>query len=216
ENRKTDGIIPPQSETKKPRRIPLRRFRYDSRHKIVRCPAGKVLKRSRREPRRWIYRAKACDCRDCSLRSRCVPPSGKVRTIGISDGYEALLRARRRKAKGWDEQTRQLYRRHRWRSEGIHGEAKKWHGLVRAIRRGLWNVAIQAYLTAAVMNLKRLAGLGSIPRAAAVGAKVLIGRLFSILHCLNCCQASDLTIGNVQWPGRRDLGRRTQFTAKAA
>ncbi|MCD6364485.1 MAG: transposase, partial [Planctomycetes bacterium] len=42
ENRKTDGIIPPQSETKKPRRIPLRRFRYDSRHKIVRCPAGKV------------------------------------------------------------------------------------------------------------------------------------------------------------------------------
>jgi len=30
-------------------------------------------------------------------------------------------------------------------------------GLRRATRRGLWNVAIEAYLTAAVMNLKRLA-----------------------------------------------------------
>lgn len=41
--------------------------------------------------------------------------------------------------------------------EGAHGEAKTQHGLRRAVRRGLSNVAIQAYLTAAVMNLKRLA-----------------------------------------------------------
>jgi hypothetical protein len=43
--------------------------------------------------------------------------------------------------------------------EGIHGEGKTQHGLRRAARRGLWNVAIQAYLTAAVLNLKRLAAL---------------------------------------------------------
>ncbi len=42
-------------------------------------------------------------------------------------------------------------------SEGMHGEAKTQHGLRRAVRRGLDNVAIQAYLTAAVINLKRLA-----------------------------------------------------------
>jgi len=41
--------------------------------------------------------------------------------------------------------------------EGIHGEAKTQHGLRRAVRRGLSNVAIQVYLTAAVINLKRLA-----------------------------------------------------------
>ena len=46
---------------------------------------------------------------------------------------------------------------HRNRVEGAHGEAKTQHGLRRAARRGLWNVAIQVYLTAAVMNLKRLA-----------------------------------------------------------
>jgi hypothetical protein len=41
--------------------------------------------------------------------------------------------------------------------EGIHGEAKTWHGLARAVRRGLANMQIQADLTAAVINLKRLA-----------------------------------------------------------
>jgi len=37
------------------------------------------------------------------------------------------------------------------------------HGLRRAVRRGLENVAIQVYLTAAVINLKRLAIASSGP-----------------------------------------------------
>ena len=49
------------------------------------------------------------------------------------------------------------YSRHRWKIEGVHGEAKTQHGLSRAVKRGLSNVAIQAYLTSAVINLKRLA-----------------------------------------------------------
>jgi|GEM_PF-4580769 len=43
--------------------------------------------------------------------------------------------------------------------EGVHGQAKQEHGLRRAARRGLANVTIQVYLTAAVINLKRLATL---------------------------------------------------------
>jgi hypothetical protein len=39
----------------------------------------------------------------------------------------------------------------------MHGEAKTQHGLRRAVRCGLANMSIQAYLTAAVINLKRLA-----------------------------------------------------------
>ena len=39
-----------------------------------------------------------------------------------------------------------LYQRHRWLSEGFHGEAKAWHGLARAVRRGLANMRIQAFL----------------------------------------------------------------------
>ena len=78
------------------------------------------------------------------------------RMVVIPHDYPALIRARRRHAR-WSEDDRRLYRRHLWRSEGNHGEAKTWHGLGRAVQRGLDNMKIQAYLTAAAINLKRLA-----------------------------------------------------------
>lgn len=151
-----DAVIPPQRESRKATSIPKRRFPYDGKHKVVTCPAGKRLKLSRVMEKGWLYRAKRSDCRACRLNRHCLPPTGKVRTILIVNHYEALLRARRRKVE-WDEATRGWYSRHRWRVEGVHGEAKTQHGLRRAARRGLSNVAIQVYLTAAVMNLKRLA-----------------------------------------------------------
>ena len=67
-----------------------------------------------------------------------------------------MLRARRKYARR-GERERGLYRGHRIRVEGVHGEAKTWHGLARAVRRGLTNMRIQAHLTAAAVNLKRLA-----------------------------------------------------------
>lgn len=155
EERGTDAIVPPMPERKKWKKIPIRRFRYDSRHQLVKCPAGKRLMQSSRARQGWIYRARGRDCRACHLARRCLSPGAKVRTVLIVDGYEALLRARRRKLR-WD-QEKHWYSRHRWQVEGIHGEAKTQHGLRRAIRRGLDNVAIQVYLTAAVINLKRLA-----------------------------------------------------------
>lgn len=152
----TTPLIPPATERRTARRIPARRFKYDGHHACVRCPAGKVLRRSTRTPQGWMYRARTGDCRACPLRARCIPPSWAARVIMISEGYEALLRARRRRAR-WGPRERALYARHRWRVEGVHGEAKTCHGLRRAARRGLAKVAIQVYLTAAVMNLKRLA-----------------------------------------------------------
>lgn len=88
----------------------------------------------------------------------------------ISEDYPALLRARRRR-ECWSEEEKRLYQRHRWRSDGFHGEAKAWHGLARAVRRGLQNMRIQAFLTAEAVNLKRIATaplwlvLGSAGRA---------------------------------------------------
>ena len=122
----------------------------------MRCPAGRTLRGSHRQKGSWVFRARAADCRTCALRSRCFAPSAGSRTVAIVDGYEALLRARRRRLR-WGEREHGLYARHRWRVEGAHAEAKTRHGLRRAVRRGLWNVAIQVYLTAAAMNLKRLA-----------------------------------------------------------
>lgn len=160
EERQVHAIIPPQKIPGNGTTMPAQRFRYDAKHQMVRCPQGKKLTARSRDQKDqgWVYRARSKDCRDCPKRTRCVPASAKVRVIRISDGQESLLRARRRHGR-WNERERELYRRHRWRVEGVHGEAKTWHGLRRAVRRRLWNVRIQAYLTAAVMNLKRLATL---------------------------------------------------------
>jgi hypothetical protein len=97
---------------------------------------------------RFFY-SKAKDCARCPLKGDCL---SKVVVVG--DDYPALLRARRRRER-WSADDRRLYQRHRWRSEGFHGEAKTWHGLARAVRRGVANMKIQGYLTA--FNLKRLA-----------------------------------------------------------
>lgn len=156
EQRDIEAIIPPQAERTRSKRIPIRRFKYDAKNKIVRCPCGNILRRSWRDINSWTYRANPRDCRVCRLRDRCISPSARARTILITDDYESLLRARRRR-RDWDEDLCRLYRRHRWQIEGRHGEAKTEHGLRRAVRRGLANVSIQVYLTAAVMNLKRLA-----------------------------------------------------------
>lgn len=134
------------------------RFKFDARHEVVKCPRGRAL-RAKGGPNAQgytVFRSRRSDCLRCPLRQSCVTESTGVRTIGIGAGHEALTRARRRHARG-EPCDRERYRRHRWMVEGRHGEAKTQHGLGRAVRRGLDNVRIQAYLTAAVMNLKRLA-----------------------------------------------------------
>jgi transposase len=150
-----DAIIPPQRQNSKPRHIPLQRFKYDAENKIVKCPRGKVLTRRTENEKGWVYRSRPKDCRNCQLRKHCISETSASRTVLISNGYEAHLRARRRHRQP-DDRFVETYKRHRWRVEGMHGEAKTQHGLRRAVRRGLSNVAIQAYLTAAVINLKRL------------------------------------------------------------
>jgi transposase len=156
EDKDIDAIIPPQKENSKPRHLPLRRFKYDAKNRIVKCPRGRTLTRRTQNKQGWIYRAQSKDCRRCHLRNRCISQDASSRSVLISYGYEALLRARRRHRQP-DQTYVETYKRHRWRSEGMHGQAKTQHGLRRAVRRGLSNVAIQAYLTAAVINLKRLA-----------------------------------------------------------
>jgi len=157
EAQEIEAIIPPQPEPK-PRRLPTRKFKYDGRHKLVRCPTGRILRRSTVNDHGVVYRAQNKHCRHCPLRARCVSPSQPSRTVQISHGYEATLRARRHR-EYWTEETLRSYQRHRWRVEGVHGEQKTQHGLRRAVRRGLDNVSIQVYLTAATVNLKRLAAL---------------------------------------------------------
>ena len=155
ERRGVAALIPAKREPSQSR-VPLRLFRYDARHDIVKCPRGKTLSPRRDTERGRYYRSRTRDCAGCALREDCLPKAWSSKVVLVPHAYPALLRARRRHAR-WGEEERRMHQRHMWRSEGYHGEAKTWHGLARAVRRGLENMKIQSYLTAAAINLKRLA-----------------------------------------------------------
>lgn len=93
ENLSAEPLIPPKAEMPPQARIPIRRFKYDAKHEVVRCPRGEVLQRSTRVKHDWYYRSRALQCRDCPVRGRCLSPSQERRSIVICDGYDALLRA---------------------------------------------------------------------------------------------------------------------------
>ena len=150
-----EAVIPYEKPRMAKDGISSRRFKYDAKNEVVRCPKGKTLQKRHRGKNGWWYRARVCDCKACPLRAKCAPRG--ARTLLILDGYPALLRARTAKARGWSDEKVTEYKRHRYQVEGIHGESKSQHGLARAVRRGLANLRIQAYLTAMVINLKRLA-----------------------------------------------------------
>lgn len=144
EAREIDGVIPTKAEPIRSK-VPLRPFRYDVRHDHVKCPRGKILRPNKAKiPHGRFFAPKARDCKGCDLARICLSPSRVTKALVIVHDYPALLRARRRRER-WGERENALYQRHRWRAEGFHGKAKTWHGLARAIRRGLANMRIQAF-----------------------------------------------------------------------
>jgi transposase len=158
EEREVEAIIPAKAEQSPGKVIPTRRFKFDALHNLARCPRGKILHPKGKLQRGAFqhFHARARDCGRCPLRARCVSPSRHARVVVFNVNHPSLLRARRKRL-AWGKREAHLYQRHRWRVEGVHGEAKTWHGLARAVRRGLDNMRIQAFLTAATINLKRLA-----------------------------------------------------------
>jgi hypothetical protein len=158
EGRAVEAVVPTQAERPPRGVVPVRRFKLDARNRIVRGPRKRILRPHGKPDRKGFqaYRASVTDCRPCPLRAACIGSKVPRRAILLHKDHPALLRARRKHAR-WGERERSIYARHRLRAEGCHGEAKTWHGLARAVRRGFANVRIQAYLTAAVINPKRLA-----------------------------------------------------------
>jgi len=129
-------------------------FEYDKENDLFICPAGKKLKylRTEKERGRRLYRGRLTHCRDCHLKSQCT--SGKQRYIKVSANHSGLVELR---AASKTETFRRLYSRRAPTIEGIFAEAKEWHGLRRAWRRGLSKMLVQSLLVSTVINLKRLA-----------------------------------------------------------
>jgi hypothetical protein len=110
---------------------------------------------------RYHYRPRESDCRSCPLRLACSTPK-TVRTVIRYSEQETLE---------WDEayltspKGRQTWAQRGVMAEWVVAEAKGFHGLRRALHRGLAKFKIQALLIARVQNLKRLVRAGNTPPA---------------------------------------------------
>jgi hypothetical protein len=88
ERHRIDALIPTKAEPIKSA-VPLRRFRYDARHDIVKCPRGKVLRPSRRVKHGRFFYARARDCSRCSLARFCLSKGRVNKALVIGDDYPA-------------------------------------------------------------------------------------------------------------------------------
>jgi transposase len=136
------------------------------------CPAGQSTRWKQREANgvRFIFAQSACSA--CPLRQRCLSgPSKQRRSVAKSD-YEAEYRAAQEKAKTT---AYAEVRRQHPAVERKMNELVRWHRGRRARYRGLGRVRTQGWLTALVVNVKRVvlllaeaAAAGGMVRAAAV------------------------------------------------
>ena len=129
-------------------------FQYNPELDHFTCPAGEILPRSSYDRQRdvFMYRTSAKICQACHLKSQCTT-SSYARVVTRSPYQTYLDRVR------YYHTTPAYEKAQRKRSvwvEPMFGEAKQWHNSRRFRLRGLLKVNIQALLTAAGQNIKRL------------------------------------------------------------
>lgn len=132
-------------------------FEYDALTDKFICPAGERLRyvgsvKDRPDQRRYQLSSRICGC--CSLKRQCT--RAPKRQVKVSKYHASLVRLR---ADSKTESFKQFYRSRAPVIEGVFAEAKQWHGLGRAWRRGLTKMRVQCLLIATVMNFKRLGAL---------------------------------------------------------
>lgn len=131
----------------------IEEFHYDEVRDEFVCPAGQKLRSAGRQarPERHKYQGLPRVCGQCVLKPQCT--GAPQRSVNASIYHGSLVRLR---ADSKTKSFRALYRRRAPVIEGVFAEAKQWHGLRRAWRRGLSKMKIQCLLIATVLNLKRL------------------------------------------------------------
>ncbi len=158
----------------------IEEFEYDEAADEFVCPAGKRLhyvgsQKTRRDRRR--YQTLVAVCRNCELKARCTRAA--KRQVKVSCYHAAMVRLR---ADSKTESFRNLYRARAPVIEGVFGEAKQWHSLGRAWRRGLSKMRVQSLLVASVINFKRLMTTSCPLRTLLFALKMLMKQIWSHLR----------------------------------
>ena len=155
-------------------------FEYDDKHDVFICPAGSTLKyvgRVKDRPKQRCYAGLRSVCRHCPLKDHCTKSSR--RQLKVSSNHAALIRLR---ADSKTESFKHLYQSRAPVIEGIFGEAKEWHGLRRAWRRGLSKMKVQCLLIAAIINFKRLAAVFGLNNASLIGFWAMFGLIIDCIR----------------------------------
>jgi len=135
-------------------------FQVDWERKVVTCPAGKqsmswLPSTYPQNGMTWEVRFSRADCSPCPFRAHCTRAKVEPRLIGLQERapYEAL-QARRRQQK-----TKEFQKQYSTRAgvEGTHAQAIQRCGLRQCRYIGMAKVHLQHVLTAAAINLVRIA-----------------------------------------------------------
>ncbi len=135
-------------------------FQVDWERKVVTCPAGKqsvswLPNRYPQNGMKWEARFSRQDCGPCHVRAQCTRAKVEPRLIGLQERehYEAL-QARRQHRKGEEFQKQYAARAG---VEGTHAQAIQRCGLRQCRYVGMAKAHLQHVLTAAAINLVRIA-----------------------------------------------------------
>lgn len=136
-------------------------FVYDPASDTYRCPAGQRLKRKSLHQHRdsLDYAVPKKGCEACALRPQCTrnKMGRSIKRHRRQDALDTMRAATRAPQARRDIRTRQHL------MERSFARAARY-GFDRARWRGLWRVAIQEYLTAAIQNIEVLIRYGSHPQ----------------------------------------------------
>jgi hypothetical protein len=140
--------------TKRSKVYGLEDFRYDTEQNGYWCPQGHFLPLSSYDQYQeaFMYRTSAKICQACPVKTNCTN-SNYARVVRRSIVQDFLDRAKPFRAT--PAYLKAMRKRSVW-IEQLFGEAKQWHQLVQFRLRRLHKVNIQALLTAAGQNIKRL------------------------------------------------------------
>ena len=126
-------------------------FKIDLNKKKVICPARRKLKYLGFDSKKLLYEFVSTNCHNCKLKKKCT--SAQARRLSVHQDY--LLRQKAIKFTK-TKRYKQIFKK-RPCVERVIAEAKRFHSMFRAKFRRLWKLKIQVYLTAIVINLKRIA-----------------------------------------------------------
>jgi hypothetical protein len=149
------AFIPPRQRLRGPGGIwGSDRFRYLREQDVFLCPAGITMKRfaHRASTQRVSYHVTRGACKSCQFKEQCTP-IGQDRTISRFFDQKLADEAKERLS---SPRGRDLLLQRKVRAEVVFAWAKELHGLRRTRFMGIWKVQIQLWLTAAVINIKRV------------------------------------------------------------